>query len=296
MGTIFGDKVTLSHALGSCAFNDAASLGAWPGASRVRLDDLAGWGSTADLNVIKSSKGTGDGDYLATRFPAKSRLIMASGYVVVPGRAALDSVWDLLSIQAFPVDLDIVLTRYEPVPKYVTARVAGPIEQVQYFPAEGALRFEVPLICADPFKYDAVNTLSGSAGVAGVSTGGRVYPRTYPLTWNITAAGSGNSITLFNVGTAKSYPIINIHGPLPSGWRVENSTTGDEEAFAVDLLSSDILVIDNQQKSALFNGAPVSGLLAGTWWPLARGSNTIRLFGNYDAAAGFTVSAKSAWR
>ena len=296
MSTILNDKVTISHSLGTCSFNDPPSLADWPGAVKVRMDVLDGWRETASLNPITTPRGVGDGDYIASRFPAKSRMLQIEGYVTAGSRATLDSLLDLVAIQAFPDNIDITLTRYEPVPKYVVGRVVGPIDPIQYFGNEGALRFATTILCADPFKYDALNTISGAAGIAGVSTGGRTYPRTYPLFYNITAAGSGNSVTVYNAGTAKSYPTITVTGPLPSGWRVENSTWNEQESFDVDLAATDILVINNQTKSALLNGAPVNGLLSGSWWSLRPKSNVIRLFGNYDPLAGFTISAKSVWR
>jgi phage-related protein len=296
--SIFSDKITLSHDAGGCAFNDPVSLTDWPGATRVRIDDMPGWMSTADLDVIRTQRGVGDGDYIAKRFPFKSRMLLIEGFVMAASRAALESIWDLIQIQAFPANLDIKLTRYETVPKYVMARLAGPVEVTQFLPAEGGMRFRATLLCADPFKYDALNTISGGpTGVSGISSGGRTYPRVYPLVYNISASGSGNSITVYNAGTGIAYPTITITGPLPSGWRIENSTTGMQESFAIDLTTvSDTLVIDNKNKTALLNGAPINGLISGDWWGLSPKTNVIRLFGNYDPSADFSITAKSVWR
>jgi hypothetical protein len=297
MPTILGDKVTCVSSAGSVAFNNSASLGAdWPGAMKVCIDDLPGWSDTVDLNVISVPRGFGDGAYTASRFPARSRLVTVAGYAVAPSRATLDTLWDRLASYAFPQDVDITLTRFEPVPKYVVARLAGPIELVQYHGNEGGLRFETTLLCSDPFKYDAVSTLSGSSGVAGVSTGGRTYKRVYPLVYGTTAQGSGNQVILVNIGTAPALPVFTIHGPLSSGWRLENSTTGAEESFDITLSTGDTLVVDNGAKQAYLNGSLVNGLLNGDWWTLSRGSNIVKLFGDYNATASFTVTAVSRWR
>lgn len=298
MTTIYGDKVTSTSSAGSVSFNNAASLGVdWPGAARVNVDELDGWTDTFDLNVISVPRGFGDGAYTANRFPAKSRLVTVSGYIIAGvNRLTLDGLFDRLALYAFPQDVDIKLTRFEPVPKYVIARLAGPIVQVQYQPDQGSLRFETQLLCSDPFKYDAVNTLSGSSGIAGVSTGGRTYKRVYPLVYGTVAQGSGNLVALFNVGTAPAAPVFTIHGPLNTGWRLENSTTGDEESFDITLSSGDTLVIDNGAKTAYLNGSLVNGLLSGDWWTLAQGANVIKLFGDYNATASFTVTAVSRWR
>jgi phage-related protein len=297
MSTILGDKVTCASTMGSIAFNNVASVSTdWPGVIKARIDELSGWDDTVDLNVISVPKGFGDGAYTAPRFPAKSRMLTVSGYLVAPNRATLDLNMDRLALYAFPQDTDIVLTRFQPVPKYVTARLAGPISIAQYQGAEGGLRFEAILLCSDPFRYDALNTLSGTSGVAGLSTGGRTYKRVYPLVYGTTALGSGNQVLLYNVGTAVTYPTFTIHGPLPSGWRLENSTTGAEEAFDIDLSTGDTLVIDNANKQAYLNGSLVNGLLNGEWWSLAPLGNVIKLFGDYNATASFTVTAVSRWR
>jgi hypothetical protein len=295
--TILGDKVTCISSAGAVAFNNAASIGVdWPGAIKVCIDDVPQWQDTVDLNVISVPRGFGDGAYTAARFPAKSRVLTVGGYVVAPTRLLLDQTFDRMALLAFPQDEDIQFTRFEPIPKYVTARVAGPITVEQYHGREGGLRFEATLLCSDPFKYDALNTLAGSSGVAGLSTGGRTYPRVYPLVYGTTAQGSANQVILSNIGTAKTYPKFQIDGPLASGWRLENSTTGDEESFDITLSTGDILVIDNGAKSAYLNGNLVNGLLNGDWWQLAQGTNVVKLFGDYNATASFTVTAVSRWR
>lgn len=293
MTSIQNDQVVISHAYGGCTLNDPA-LTDWPNAIKMGVDQLDGWRTTADLNVIRTQRGVGDGDYVASRFPKKSRMLIISGYITAPTRANVDTLFDLLVSNAFPQDTDITLRRNEPVPKYVVCRLAGEVEDVQYMP-EG-MRWTATLLCPDPLKYDAVNTLIASAGVSGVSTGGRTYPRTYPLSYNTTANGSNNQVTLVNVGTANTYPTVTVNGPMPSGWRVENSTTGDYFSFDTDLAVTDVLVVDCKNKVATLNGSPINGLINGEWWPLRSGSNIVRLYGNYDPAAGFTVSAQSAWR
>lgn len=491
MSSIHGDKVTFAHEFGGCSFNDAESSD-WPGALAASIDDMPGWRSTTDLNVIRTPRGTGDGDYLARRFPKKSRMITIQGYLLAPDRETLDRMFDLVVTNAFPADTDIQLTRHEPTPKYVTCRLASAVEDVQYLidpRGADAMRWEATVLCEDPFKYDAVNVLQGSAGVAGVASGGRTYPRVYELSaatrtnlvrnpsfevnlaswyapqaaqslarstawaasgsasalvsygtatsgtiemtndaymplpvagipytaqfkarkapggaasrnlqlligwinssnaqigsssgalvsvdanntatitatgtppvgttqfylyifapvaaagdafyidsvmaeegitggpyidgstsggvwsgaphnststfaprgvrYNVTTSGEGSQVNLYNEGTADSPVVATITGPVPLGWRLELSNTGEQLSFATALSASDTLVIDTDNKTALLNGSSVAGLLSGTWWRLKPKGNTIRLYGDYSPSAGFNVTAKSAWR
>jgi hypothetical protein len=297
MSTILGDKVAIRNSSGTWTFNDSSLLPTlWPGAIKMNVDLLPGWSDTVSLDVISVPRGVGDGNYTASRFPAQARVITIGGYIAAASRAALDSLWDDVVLNAFPQDEDLTLTRYEPQPKYVICRLSGSLAVTQYLGREGALRWEGTLLCSDPFKYDAAAVLSGTTGIAGLSTGGRTYPRVYPLQYITVGGGTGNSITLLNVGTARSYPVITITGPLTSGWRIENSTTGAELSFGVALSAGDVMVIDNQNKFATVNGSPVNGLLSGDWWYLVPGSNVVKLFADYNSTATFTVVATSRWR
>jgi hypothetical protein len=294
MSTILGDKLTLVHVFGSVAFNDGI-MSDWPGAMKCHVDNLDGWQETVDKNVVRSQRGVGDGDYIGNRWAAKSRMLMMEGYIHAPSRLIVDQTFDSIVANAFPDDTDITLTRFEPIPKYVVCRLAGKVELVQYI-SEG-LRWRTTLLCADPFKYDALNTLSGTAGVAGVSSGGVTFPVTFPVVFSTAAQGEGNQIVIFNTGTARAEPIVTVHGPLTTGWRVESATTGEFSAFDISLGAADVLVMDHRMKTAELNGQLVSGLLTGKWWTLRPKSNTIRLYGDYNSAASFSIGAtKSTWR
>jgi hypothetical protein len=61
------------------------------------------------------------------------------------------------------------------------------------------------------------------------------------------------------------------------------------------LTITDELTIDFQSQVAFVNGYPVSASITGTFWKLAPGANTIRLYAEYDPDADFTIIAASAW-
>lgn len=298
MSTIFRDKVTIENpGVGVMGFNDMTFLPFWyAGTSVMAVDTLDGWDKTVSLNVISVPRGVGDGAYTAPKFPALARNLTIGGYVHTADRSAMEHVWDQIVADAFPADTDLILTRYETIPKYVTCRVASEMELTQYFPDQAVFRWEGTLLCSDPFKYDATNTLFDSGGISGLSIGGRTYPRVYPLTYTVVAGGEGNQAVISNIGTAKAYPLFTLYGPIPSGWHIDNVTTGASLAFDLDLGVGDVLVIDVKNKYATLNGFTVNGLVTGTWMQLVRGTNVLKLFADYNATAYFTVSAKSTWR
>lgn len=293
MAFFFKEKLTFTTSGGEAIFNDTSNLGDLT-AELAFIDVLDGWTATAKPVVVSSQKAVGDGAYIASKFYNQGRVLTVEGVLGTSGPAETDSVWNQLVSIAFPLNQDIVVRHEGPVPRYVTARVITEMSPVQFM--ENGFRFTLDLLCPDPFKYDAVNVLTGTAGIVGTSLGGRVFPAVYPLVYGTTASGSANQVILNNIGTADTYPVTSITGPVDQGWRLENSTTGEFLSFDISIPSGSTLVIDHKLETALLDGSSVTGLINGDWWPLVPGVNTIKLFGNFYAASTFTVTARSAWR
>lgn len=289
MSTIFRDVVDVNGVV----FNDP---GAMPtGAVMWGLDDLEGWDRTAEIDLQSSPVGGGiDGEEIAEDSPARARYLYAGGYVAALDRPSAESIKDVLWRDAFPRGVTLRLVRNEPVPKFIDVRVSSRREFMMVGP--DMFRWRVPLIAGDPFKY-AFAALSGSTGAAGQSTGGRTYPRRYPMTYGTVAAGEGNSLVLINTGTVDSSNLVlTITGPLSNGsWRISNETTSQSLAFDVDVSATDSLIIDFKAGVALLNGYPIGSLIIGDFFKLVRGENVIKLFADYDPAVSITALGYSAW-
>jgi hypothetical protein len=289
MSTIFGDKVTA----GSVTFNDRPTYPV--GATYFCCDGLDGWNRRPPINFNTIAIGGNvDGEIIASETPLRARHILASGYIVAEDRATAETLKDVLWRDAFPRSTAIRLTRYEPVPKFLDVQVSaeGEFEHV----GSETYRWSVLLTAGDPMKYGQTS-IGGTAGAAGQSTGGRTYPRYFPMTYSTTSAGEGNRISLLNAGNVASSNLqLTIHGPLTNGgWRVVNDTTGEELSFAIDLSSSDILTIDFREGLALLNGYPIGSLIIGDFWKLQTGVNVIKLYASYDPAVSLTAVGYSAW-
>lgn len=293
MTFFFKEKLTFTSSFGSAIFNDTSDLGALT-AELAFIDVLDGWTATAKPVVVSAQKAVGDGAYVASRFYNQGRVLVIEGVLGTSGPAETDAAWNQLAGIAFPLNDDITVRHEGPVPRFVTARVISEMSPVQFM--ENGFRFTVDLLCPDPFKYDADNILTGTAGIVGDSLGGRVFPAVYPLTYGTTAGGSANQVIINNIGTANTYPITTITGPVDQGWRLENSTTGEFLSFDTSIPSGSTLVLDHKLETALLDGSSVTGLVNGDWWPIEPGVNIIKLFGNFYAASTFTVTARSAWR
>lgn len=286
MPTIFRDKVTI----GSLVFNDREA-----GGTRFNIDILDGWKGTPSLSVVSSQRGSADGAVFGRRFPAQGRQITVGGWFAGRTRDEAEDAWHEL-ISKMPANQDIILTRYEKVPKRVVARLSGSIDPVQDL--ETSFRFMFELISEDPYKYSQEPVL-GSSGISGDGRYTRKYPRTYALVYEADEEmGRLRSLDIYNDGTQATDPLITLYGPVQAGeWRILNETTGEFSSFLIDVGRGQNLVMDHKRQTAELNGYPVTVLMDGEWWQLAPGRNSLRLINTaYDPDAGMDVFARPAWR
>lgn len=293
MPTIFRDKVILNEVV----FNDPLSKPA--GAGDWAIDVMNGWHETPDIDAEFAPKGQVDGMVPPESFPIRGRTILLGGYVTAPSRLLVEQLWDVIVRDALPRGLPLRLERHEAVPKFVRCYLYGPREPDWYgnsYAGPYGFRWGATILCDDPMKY-ALDPIISSAGVAGFASGGRTYPRTYPLVYDTTLAGEGEKVTITNNGTGRSKNlVIDITGPLNKGaWRLVNETTGDLLKFDVALATGDHLIINFGTETALQNGYPVSATIIGDFWDLQPGPNVIKLYSDYDPSAGFTATAYPAW-
>lgn len=287
MPTIFGDKVVL----GSLTFNDLATKPVE--AQYWHIDVLDGWSDTPDLTVYSTELGgTTDGDILGDYFPARARHIIVGGYVLAATRADANYLHDLIAREAVPRNTDLTLTRHESIPKYLSYRRSSKIET--QWSMDNGFRWNTTLVAPDPLKY-SLNTIVVSAGVVGLSSGGRHYPREYPLTYDTVVGSESSTIYINNLGTAASYPVVQVSGPLTAGaWRLSNEGVGELQ-IDVSVGIDDVLTADFGTEQIFFNGYPITATLSGDFWKIQPGVNTIRMYAEYNVDAGLTVNAQSAW-
>jgi hypothetical protein len=289
MPTIFRDKVTA----GSVTFNDPLARPA--GALSWGCDTLEGWSDTPEIDVVSTPQGGHtDGEVAGDFFPASARHMIVGGWGNAATRADAESLSDVIIRDAFPRNQLIRLTRYESVPKFLDCRVSD--KRTIQWVGPYSFRWVVPVMAPNPFKFGLTPEIGGPVGVAGQSTGGVAFPITFPFSFTTISAGSENSIILVNRGTASSFPVVTLHGPLvKGGWRLSNDTTGDDIRFNVGLGATDVLVIDFGAQTALLNGAVVTSSITGDFWSVVTGPNVIKLYADFDPAASLSATVYSAW-
>lgn len=293
MPTIFRDKVILNEIV----FNDPAS--APEGVGDWAIDVMVGWHETPEMDAAFAPKGIVDGEVPPESFPVRGRNITLGGYVTASTRLRLEELWDVIVRDALPRGVEVRLERHEAVPKYVTGYLYSSREPVWYGNSHAGpigFRWGATVRCPDPMKYGTTPQIL-SAGVAGFASGGRTYPRTYPLEYDTTLSGEGEKVTIVNTGSGNSKNlVVDITGPLAKGgWRIVNETTNELLKFDVALSAGDHLIINFVNEIATLNGAPVSASIIGDFWDLAPGPNILKLYADYDPAAGFTATAYPAW-
>lgn len=286
MPTIFRDSVTIN----GVAFNGGATP---DGAVSVwGLDNLDGWDRTPEISTPVNDRVSQDGAVIAARSTLRGRVLYVEGYVLAADRLAAENMKTYLVGTAFPRSTDIEVVREGPIEQSVIARRTGAFEynsDIGY-----GFRWATTLLCADPLKYSTSYDTVGPIGVSAQSSGGRTYPKTYPIVYvgTVTSASTG---TVVNSGTAPTPPRIQVYGPLSQGgWRISNDTTGEYIGFNIALSASDILIIDHAANTALLNGYDVTSTLLGDFWRVQPGTNNIKLYADASAAT-FFITTRSAW-
>lgn len=288
MSTIYRDQVNV----GDFVFNTETPL-----YYDFRIDSIAGWDDGPDLEINISDYGVADGGS-AGFFPAKSKYMQIEGYVVCGSRLAMEEVKGYISA-AFPRNTDIVIQRFSPIPKQMTIRRASKIEYPYDEDGfEDALRFVLTVVATDPFRYSVTETVL-TTGISTPDESGRIYPRVYPMVYDpVSGADTGNlGVTFNNVGSAASYPVSIVTGPVSAGgWQIANDTTGQRLTFDISVGAGQTLEIDHATHSLKFNGYKFTARAEGEWWPLVPGDNFIRFTSSvYDAAASLEIHARSSW-
>lgn len=289
MSTIFKHRVEVE----ATVFNVPAE--APPGALAWGIDTFEGWKDTAEPTVLSTDFGANnDGVALNDWFPARQRFITLGGYAYASTEAQAEALADVLAL-TFPRNRMVAIARFEASPRYARIRRSSSIE-TDWSAVQTGFRWQVTLIAPDPLLY-GLDALNGSAGVAGESSGGFTFPLTFPFVFTTGATTGETAVNLVNRGTAYSPSVrASIVGPLPQGsWKLRNDTTDQELSYDLGIGAGEELYIDMPNKTAYLNGFPVTVPPDGEFLTLAPGSNSIRLYGEFDPDAAVNIDAESAW-
>lgn len=119
--------------------------------------------------------------------------------------------------------------------------------------------------CADPHLYAIAPREMASTAYS--PSAGRAYARAYPYTYGST--GSSGRIQAVNSGTAPTWPVLRIDGPVATPL-IEQTNTGSGLTIDATLQAGEVLIIDTRSRAVLFMGdsSRRSWVRAGSTWPL----------------------------
>lgn len=254
-----------------------------------------GWWSTPQPSIVTDRRSREDGAYDAQTFLG-GREIELSGTVVSPDTDRLEHCMQALAATMVDGSRLYDVVRSSPAgDKLVRARRADVVQIMPTSPVSAD--WVLPLWSPDPRKYDA-NEFSDSTGLpAGIN--GLSIPAAVPLA--IAANGASGRVDSMNNGTADTFPIVEITGPVTNpSITIEN--TGMVLAFDLTLTVSDILTIDPGAGQIVINGSASresalqarSSLLAHFTLPPGSSSITYRATASPGGSL-MTVRVRSAW-
>lgn len=148
----------------------------------------------------------------------------------------------------------------------------------------------IQLTAGDPLFYSTDGGDEQSALVTRVTQGGYVTPYDLPVDW---ASGSSPTVVT-NTGEAVYYPRIELHDQADNPV-ITNQTTGERFELDINLVTSDVVIIDMFKRTVTLNGSNIIGNKTddSVWWGLQVGANSIVL----DSSSGSDdVTAEIFWR
>lgn len=155
--------------------------------------------------------------------------------------------------------------------------------------------FSIQIVADDPLKYGALVT---AVTLLPSSTGGLIYPITYPITY--TGISNSGIVQVINTGNAPAPVWLRIDGPIPAGgWTVTHIGKKKSLTFAVSLAltAGEFVTVDMENREVLAQGqaARAGYVTSRGWFTLDPGVNEIAFSAqNYSATAQLTVATKPA--
>lgn len=156
--------------------------------------------------------------------------------------------------------------------------------------------FSIQIRADDPLKYGDLVTQSTALPS---SSGGLVYPVTYPVTY--TGVSVTGVLQINNPGNAQAPVWLRIDGPIPAGgWTVTHIGKKQSLTFstALALEAGEFVTVDMEKREVLAQGqSPRAGYVTSRgWFSLDPGDNEIAFSAqNYSSTALLTVATKPSW-
>lgn len=283
---------TPTYALGSWIANTKDSSGVtwgvetitgWHDGPPVRLNGVVG-GGYSTLSIPRY-----DGSYRSRSY-RDVRTIVIQGWAEGPNKFVAEQAWDtFLGLFEGGGQTQLVVTD-----DYTTRTAFVELgDQPKADPWQSPYGFDwsLTLLAVDPRKY-SLSPVSASTALASTSGG-----LSWPLDWstggglNWGSSTSTGDLTLNNAGTAETWPMFTLNGPLTNPV-ITNTLTGQQLAYSGSIASGSSLIISTSPYSRYVQtgtGADQrANLTSAQWFPVPKqGSITAQLTSSNVGDTGF---------
>lgn len=242
---------------------------------------IEGWDSATAGDYQPDQRDQSDGAF-DDRNDAAAKTMTLDGWVRVDSADQLEAALDRLKLNASRSATVLSRSRFGRTLTMTVMRV-GEVE-VTRKPVPVVAQFSVQLVAPDPFKYGvAVPVVTG---LPARGSGGMTFPL-FDTTGKMEfgAPGVSGQVVLSNPGTAASYPVFTITGPVLGGVVLSDVASGRQIVYAGDVpAGATLLIIDSAAGTALLNGSDRTGeLTARQWWAVAPQSSSTVQFATLGA-------------
>lgn len=163
----------------------------------------------------------------------------------------------------------------------------------------GVIPWSIEWVCPDPMRYGALQQrYTGLPEQAG----GLRFPlfSDGDTTTGVLEFGEGGAsgrVLLVNEGTAPAEPVFEVRGPAPSGFTLQEVSTGRRIVSVTNIPAGSALVVNTATGTALLDGVDRSGQLrVQQWHPVPPGGQSEWFFTAPEhSAAAVVASVRSTW-
>lgn len=259
---------------------------------RWTVNSFAGWpgspGTTLQLTQRARGHGaTGSEPYLPPR------VMTIEGHIHAPSLGALDDAMDRLNAAVTLQPTQMLVSEEGRVRGCMVQR-QGEVLPIPLTDLQA--HYSALIVAKDPRKY---GELVSDSTLLPSSSGGLVYPVTYPVTY--TGISNTGVIRVINEGNTQAPVWLRIDGPVPAGgWAVTHIGKQSTLTFAtaLALAAGEFVTVDMDRREVLAQGqsARAGYVTSRGWFSLDPGENDIAFSAqNYSPTARLTVVTKPAW-
>lgn len=255
-----------------------------------------GWQSTPDMRTHRSPRPARRGAFRGPSYRS-ARSITLEGSALAPTPEALEhAATRLAAVLSDGQELGTLIVRERDYTRQCDVELDAGTKITKT--NDWTLVWSIQLAAPDPVRYAAV-LRQLSTTLPFVPDGGLTFPLTFPL--NFGPLPQGGQLTVHSSGTADTWPVFKITGPI-TGPIISSETTGDrllfDSGFAVG--ADQTLTIDTDNRLVLLAGSATrrGQLEIAEWFPIRAGATTRIGFGSagdYNSQARLKCLWRDGW-